>query len=37
MLSNAPPDFVPKLSRYLNSWAISKLLKQSVNQPMDAK
>jgi tetratricopeptide (TPR) repeat protein len=37
MLSDAPPDFVPKLSRYLNSYAISKLFKKSVNQPMDAK
>jgi hypothetical protein len=33
ILSNAPPDFVPKLSRYLNSWAVSKLLNNSVSQP----
>jgi tetratricopeptide (TPR) repeat protein len=30
MLSDAPPDFVPKLSRYLNSWAISNLLKKNL-------
>jgi hypothetical protein len=34
MLSNAPPDFLPKLLLYLNSWAISNLLKTSVSQLM---
>jgi tetratricopeptide (TPR) repeat protein len=30
ILINTPPDFVPKLSLYLNSWAVSNLLKKSV-------
>jgi tetratricopeptide (TPR) repeat protein len=34
MLSNAPPESVPKLSLYLNSLAISNLLKKSVSQLM---
>jgi tetratricopeptide (TPR) repeat protein len=34
MLSDAPPESVPKLSRYLNSLAICNLLKKSVSQLM---
>jgi tetratricopeptide (TPR) repeat protein len=37
MLSDAPPDFLPKLSRYLNSYAISNLLKTSVSQLMNTE